>query len=151
MTRLKIHNMAEGGAAQATIAEKCQVGLRSVERILAEAVPTACEVAANFREAAPRRGRPSKADEMLVAWLRKELAADPKMMATELLRRSRERGYKGGKSALSERVKDLRPSPKVEPVVRFGPPPPPPAANSSTRSPPSRFAKSPITAPAPAP
>ena len=38
MTRLKIHNMAEGGAQQATIAEKCQVGLRSVERILASVV-----------------------------------------------------------------------------------------------------------------
>lgn len=119
MTRLKIHNMAEGGAQQATIAEKCQVGLRSVERILAEPVPTACEVAANVRETAVRRGRPSKADEELVAWLRKELAAEPTMMATELLRRSRAHGYTGGKSALSELVKRLRPSPKLEPVVRF--------------------------------
>ncbi|MCC6312142.1 MAG: IS21 family transposase, partial [Trueperaceae bacterium] len=119
MTRLKIHNMAEGGALQATIAEKCQVGLRSVERILAEPVPTACEVAANVREAAPRRGRPSKADEQLVEWLRKALGDDPSIMATELLRRSREHGYTGGKSALSELVKRLRPSPKVEPVVRF--------------------------------
>ena len=57
MTRLKIHNMAEGGAQQATIAEKCQVGLRSVERILAEPVPTACEVAANVRvRLIPRTG-----------------------------------------------------------------------------------------------
>jgi transposase len=119
MTRLKIHNMAEGGAPQATIALKCQVGLRSVERILAEPVPTACEVAANARAEAPRRGRPPKADEALVEWLRRELAADPTMMATELLRRSRERGYTGGKSALSELVKGLRPSPKIEPVVRF--------------------------------
>lgn len=119
MTRLKIHNMAEGGAQQATIAEKCQVGLRSVERILAEPVPTACEVAANVRKTAARRGRPSKADEELVAWLRKELAAEPTMMATELLRRSRAHGYTGGKSALSELVKRLRPSPKLEPVVRF--------------------------------
>ncbi len=119
MTRLKVHNMADGGALQATIAEKCRIGLRSVERILAEPVPTACEVAANAREVAPRRGRPSKADEKLVEWLRKELGDDPTMMATELLRRSRERGYTGGKSALSELVKGLRPSPKVEPVVRF--------------------------------
>lgn len=119
MTRLKIHNMAEGGVQQATIAEKCQVGLRSVERILAESVPTACEVAANVRAAAPRRGRPPKADANLVAWLRQELTDDPTMMATELLRRSREHGYTGGKSALSELVKVLRPSPKAEPVVRF--------------------------------
>jgi transposase len=119
MTRLKVHNMAAGGALHATIAEKCQIGVRSVERILDEPVPTASEVAANAREGAPRRGRPPKADEKLIEWIREELTRDPTMMATELLRRSRERGYTGGKSALSELVKRLRPSPKSEPVVRF--------------------------------
>lgn len=34
MTRLKIHNMAEGGTPQASIAELCGTSLRSVERIL---------------------------------------------------------------------------------------------------------------------
>jgi len=70
-----------------TIALKCQVGLRSVKRILAEPVPTACEVAVNVRERAPRRGPPCKADEALVEWLRQELAADPTMMAPKLPRR----------------------------------------------------------------
>jgi transposase len=119
MTRSKIHNMAEGGTLQSAIADKCEVGLRSVERILTEPPPTAAEIAANTREGAPRRGRPSKADEALVAWLREELLADPTMMATELLRRARGRGYRGGKSAMSELVKKLRPSPRLEPVVRF--------------------------------
>lgn len=40
-------------------------------------------------------------------------------MATEVLRRAREWGYGGGKSAMSELVKKLRPIPTKEPVVRF--------------------------------
>jgi transposase len=119
MSRLKVHNMAEAGVLQATIAETCGVGLRSVERILTEPVPTAADVAADVRAGAPRRGRPSKADEALVEWLRQQLAEDPTMMATELLRRAHKRGYQGGKSALSELVKRLRPHPRLEPVIRF--------------------------------
>jgi hypothetical protein len=42
--------MAEKATSQATIAEKCRVGLRSAERILAEPAPPACEVAGNRRE-----------------------------------------------------------------------------------------------------
>ena len=36
MTRTKIHHLAQGGVLQAEIAVQCGVGLRSVERILAE-------------------------------------------------------------------------------------------------------------------
>ena len=41
------------------------------------------------------------------------------MAATEVLRRSREWGYEGGKTAMSDLVRELRPSRKVEPLVRF--------------------------------
>jgi hypothetical protein len=40
MTRWKVHNMSEGGTKQATIAKKCNISIRSVERILTEAAPT---------------------------------------------------------------------------------------------------------------
>ena len=40
MTRLKIHYMADGDVLQAVIAEKCAVGLRTVQRVLKESVPT---------------------------------------------------------------------------------------------------------------
>lgn len=119
MTRLKIHHMAEGGTPQAAIAEKCRTSLRSVERILSEPEPMLPEVAANQRQAAPRRGRPPKADPAVVEQVRALLAEDGSMLATEVLRRSRAWGYTGGKSAMSALVKQLRPSPKLEPLVCF--------------------------------
>lgn len=119
MTRLKIHHMSEGGLPQAAIAEKCQVGLRSVERILSEPPPTLPEVSANQRQAAPRRGRPPKADEAIVEQVRALLRENGSMLATEILRRSRAWGYTGSKSAMSSLVKRFRPLPKVEPLVCF--------------------------------
>ncbi|MDI7269673.1 MAG: IS21 family transposase [Myxococcota bacterium] len=119
MTRLMVHHMAKGGLTQATIAEKSEIGLRSVERILTEESPTAEELAVNQLEGASRRGRPPKADEAVVEAVRRLLEEDPKMLATEVLRRSRAWGYDGGKSAMSVLVKHLRPSPKKELVVGF--------------------------------
>lgn len=119
MTRLKVHFMAEGGVPEAVIAEKCEVGLRSVERILAEPTPTREEVAAGERGGGKRRGRPSKAKDDVVELIRAALDDEPGMMATEVLRRSRAWGYEGSRSAMSALVKRLRPAPKVEPVVRF--------------------------------
>lgn len=119
MTRLKVHHMSEGGTPQAVIASKCSIGLRSVERILAEAEPTLAEVAAGEREDAPRRGRPPIADDALSHRVRKLLEDEPGIMATEVLRRSRAWGYRGSRSAMSALVKRLRPKPIVEPVVRF--------------------------------
>jgi transposase len=119
MTRLKIHHLADGGTPQAAIAEKCRVSRRSVERILSEPVPTLPEVATHQRQSALRRGRPPKADLAIVEQVRALLAEDRSMRATEVLRRSRAWGYTGGKSALSALVKQLRPAPKVEPLVSF--------------------------------
>jgi hypothetical protein len=70
MTRPKMHHMAKGGTPQAAIAEKCRTSLRSVERILPEQDPILSEVAANQRQAAPRRGRPPKADPAVVEQVR---------------------------------------------------------------------------------
>lgn len=119
MTRLKVHHMAEGGALQATIAARTDISIRSVERILAETAPTVEEVVEGVRSDAKRLGRPPKADDALVERVRALLAEDGDMMATEVLRRAREWGYTGGKSAMSELVKKLRPIPTKEPIVRF--------------------------------
>ena len=119
MTRLKIHHMAEGKLPQASIAEKCGVGLRSVERVLTEPAPTLEEVAAGGREGTPRRGRPPKADDALRERVRLLLEEEPELAATEVLRRAREWGYPGSRSAMSALVKQLRPVPSKEPVIRF--------------------------------
>ncbi|HSN27160.1 MAG TPA: hypothetical protein VLT45_12770, partial [Kofleriaceae bacterium] len=47
-----------------------------------------------------------------------ELMAQPDVLAVELLRRARNKGYTGGKSALYELVKELRPE-RPRPIVRF--------------------------------
>ncbi|MEQ9542796.1 MAG: IS21 family transposase, partial [Deltaproteobacteria bacterium] len=62
-------------------------------------------------------GRPSKVaafEGTVAAWLEK----DPDVMTLELLRRAREDGYEGGKSAFFALVKRLRPKPR-RPIVRF--------------------------------
>ena len=121
MTRLKIHYMAEGGTPQADIAELCGVGLRSVQRILAETAPTRDEVVAEERAGTRHVGRPPKADRDMVERIRLllETPGNERLPATEVLRRATEWGYTGGRSQLTELVKRLRPKPRQEPVVRF--------------------------------
>jgi transposase len=121
MTRLKVHHMCEGGAKQAAIAEKCGISLRSVERILGEPPPTVAEVAADERAGAPRLGRTPKFTPDMVQRIRL-LLADPacsRITAIEVLRRSREWGFTGGRSQMSALVKALRPEQRKEPVVLF--------------------------------
>ncbi|MCK6502236.1 hypothetical protein L6R53_02335 [Myxococcota bacterium] len=74
MSRLKIHHIPEGGTPQAAIAEKCRTNLRSVQRVLSDPEPMLPEVAANQRQAAPRRGRLPKADPAVVEQVRGLLA-----------------------------------------------------------------------------
>jgi transposase len=119
MTRLRVHHMAEAGALQSVIAQKCDISLRSVQRIAGEPTPTVAELAVGERETASRRGRPSKADGEVVERVRSLLLEEPRILATEVLRRSREWGYAGSKSAMSVLVKRLRPEPTIEPIVRF--------------------------------
>jgi transposase len=120
MTRLKVHNMAEGGVLHAAISEACHIGLRSVERILGEeAAPTRDEVVAGEREDSPRRGRRPKADQEIVDKIVNLLKTVPDLPAMEVLRLSKSWGYEGGRCQMSELVRKLRPVKKEEPVVRF--------------------------------
>lgn len=118
MTRLKIHHLAEGGVPQKAIAEKLGVGVRSVERILSEPAPTADDLRAD-RPAEPRkRGRPSKVA-AIHDRVAETLLAQPNLPTVELLRLSRGWGYAGAATALYDLVKQLRPPPPREAVVRF--------------------------------
>lgn len=118
-TRLKVHHLKEGGLPREAIGEKCGLSVRSVSRISREPKPTLGEVTADQLALRTRPGRPSKADEDMRAKVLALLESEPKVLATEVLRRSREWGYDGSKSAMSALVKDLRPMPSKEPVVRF--------------------------------
>lgn len=121
MTRLSIHNMAQGGSAQADIARATGASLRSVQRILTEPTPTRAEVMASELPAGARRGRPPKADAAIIDQIR-ALFADERnahLSAMEVLRRAKSWGYEGGRSQMAVLVKSLRPEPRKEPVVRF--------------------------------
>jgi transposase len=113
--RHEIQVLRRAGHSLAEVAELVGVSQSSVQRVEAEDAVT------NFDGDAERArrevGRPSKAEpfrELLVG----ELALQPDVLAVELLRRAKLGGYTGGKSALYELVKELRPE-RPRPVVRF--------------------------------
>jgi transposase len=117
MTRTKIHHLSEGGVLQTEIAARCGVGLRSVQRIVAEPMPNPADIASG--RPARRQGRPPKADDGTVERIRLLLETEPTLPATEVLSRAREWGFEGGRSQTAKLVKELRPTPRKEPVVLF--------------------------------
>jgi len=116
MTRHEIQILRAVGMAQAAVAAKTGTSERSVRRIEREAPVATSDTAALVR--AKGVGRPSIAapwTERIAQWLAEEDGALP---GVELLRRAREAGYRGGKSALYELIRRLRPVERV-PLVRF--------------------------------
>jgi transposase len=102
--------------AQQAVAAATDVSSRSVSRIEHEAPVTTSETAALIK--ARRVGRPSIAAPwtgLVETWLQEDHA----LLGIEILRRLRdEHAYRGGKSAVYELVRRLRP-PAVAPLVRF--------------------------------
>ncbi len=100
MTGLSIHNMAQGGSAQADIAKATGVALRSVQRILTGPTPTRADVVASELPAGPRRGRPPRADAVIVEQIRALLSEEKNahLSSMEVLRRAKEWGYEGGRN-----------------------------------------------------
>lgn len=113
--RHEIQVLRRAGHEQAEVAKLVGVSKRTVERVDAEGAVDHFDTAAERQKR--RIGRPSKA-EPFRSFLVSELMAQPDVLAVELLRRARNKGYKGGKSALYELVKELRPE-RPRPVVRF--------------------------------
>lgn len=113
--RHEIQVLRRAGHAQAEVAELAKVSKRTVERVDSEDGVT------NFDTDGERGrrgiGRPAKA-EPFRSFLVGELTLQPDVLAVELLRRAKLKGYAGGKSALYELVKELRPE-RPRPIVRF--------------------------------
>ena len=124
MTRLAIHHQSAVARSHAAIASAINrsqpdepVSVRSVRRILSESKPDLA--ALNGDAVGPGPGRPSCAEPFRhqVATL---LESESELSTVELLRRCRESGYTGGKSAFYDLVKSVRkPSVGAEPIVRF--------------------------------
>jgi transposase len=116
MSRHEIQILRAVGMAQRAVAAQTGVSVRSVRRIEHEPGIATSETEDLIR--ARRVGRPSLAA-LWAASLQAWLAEDRALPGVELLRRAREVGYGGGKSALYELVRRLRPAAAPVPVVRF--------------------------------
>lgn len=110
MTRHEIQVLRAAGIPEHVVAQRTAVSVRSVERISQEP-----PVTGPIRTV--RVGRPALAAawaDQVAGWLTEDRA----LPGMEILRRAHEAGYPGGKSALYELIRRLRPTPTV-PVVRF--------------------------------
>lgn len=117
MQRHAIQVLRKGGRhTQREVAEVVGVSVETVRRVEGE------DAVKDFDDEAERRqrgiGRPTKVDDLLREFLAAAVTAEPSLLSVELLRRARARGYGGGKSALYEVVRSLRPR-HVKPLVRF--------------------------------
>ena len=115
LKRHEVEILLKAGHAKTEVARLSGVSLRSVKRISEEeAVVHVDDKAERIKR---QIGRPST-----VATFRKQiveiLREQPDLASLEILRRVREAGYRGGKSALYSLVASLRPKP-VKPLVRF--------------------------------
>lgn len=106
LKRHEIQVLLKAGHSQIETAELAQVALSTVKRVLLETGVQDIDT----RQERRRRGigRPSKAEpfRQFVSELLKE---EPALMSLEVLRRAREKGYTGGKSAFYELVAAVRP------------------------------------------
>jgi transposase len=114
--RLSVQVLRKAGLTVDEAAQQVGVSPRSVKRIAKE--PPVASLSPGPTPPARGAGRPSTVEAFrpVVAEL---LAADPSLPTVELLRRARERGYRGGKSALYDLVKALRPREVPPLLVRF--------------------------------
>jgi transposase len=113
--RHEIQVLRRAGHTLKEVAKLAGVSQSSVQRVEAEEAVSVFDTPAEREQR--RIGRPSKA-EPFRGFAVAELTREPDLLAVELLRRARAAGYTGGKSALYEMVKQLRPE-RPRPIVRF--------------------------------
>ncbi len=116
LDRLRVRTLVEAGHSQERTAHLVGVSLSSVQRILREPPIEGAESGPTPQ--LRRVGRPSKvaAFRSLVADI---LEAEPTLLSVEVLHRLRCTGYDGGKSAVYDLVRRLRPRRASPPMVRF--------------------------------
>lgn len=115
LKRHEVQVLRRAGLSRPKVQAQTGVSVRSIRRIEREAGVTSV----NDREASQARGigRPSLAEPHR-AFVAALLADEPELMSLEILRRTKQKGYAGSKSALYALIASLRP-PKQRPVVRF--------------------------------
>ena len=115
LKRLEIQILLRAGHSQRDVAERTGASPDTVARVKREDTVVSIDDAAEHR--ARRIGRPSMTTAFaprVAEWL----AEDPELPTQELLRRAKEAGYTGHKSAFYALVAGARP-PRSTPIVRF--------------------------------
>jgi transposase len=112
LDRHKIQVLLEASHSQVDVAARTGVSLKTVRRVAREGAVAHVDDAAAAKERGI--GRPSVTAAIADA-LRGWLADDPSMATQRLLRRAKDAGYRGGKSAFYALVAAIRP--KVSPPV----------------------------------
>jgi transposase len=116
MTRHRVQVLRSAGLTHRAIAEQSGISERSVRTICGE--PSVEDLAVEALAQRRGAGRPSVLDEHRER-LAALLAEEPQLATVEILHRIRGQGYRGGKTALYEAVRELRPRPVPPPLVRF--------------------------------
>ncbi len=116
LKRHEIQVLRRAGHTLEEVVKLAGVSQSSAQRVAAE--PPVMGFDSLAERARRGIGRPSKA-EAFRALLVAELAKQPSVRGVELLRRARNAGYAGGKSALYELIAAIRPRERVQPLVRF--------------------------------
>src|SRR5260370_37945742 len=115
LKRHEVEIRVKAGPSKAEVARLAGVSLCSVKRI-AEEVPVVDVDDAAEREKR-RIGRPSKVEDARKLVV-KILEEKPDLPSLEILRRVREAGYQGGKTALYALGASVRPK-EIKPLIRF--------------------------------
>jgi len=116
LDRVRIRTLRDAGHTLQEIVATVGVAKRSVQNILKEPPIPSVESAPTPRSR--RVGRPSRV-EALQGEVERILEAEPSLPTVEVLSRLRSLGYTGGKSAVYEWVRSVRPKPGQSPEVRF--------------------------------
>ena len=119
MKRHEIQVLRAAGHSQEEVGRLVGASVRTVRRVeKAPAVEALGAEADAARKAKRKIGRPSKV-ESFRKWVDALFDKEPTLPTLEVLRRAREDGYDGGKSAFYAMVAELRPAAPVKPLVRF--------------------------------
>ena len=115
LKRHEVEILLKAGHRKSEVARLAGVSLCSVKRIAGEAAVVQVDDAVERERR--RIGRPSKVEDFRKR-IEEVLKQEPDLASLEILRRMRQAGYRGGKSALYGLVASLRPR-VVRPMVRF--------------------------------
>jgi len=119
---LEVILLKRKGDSQMQIATALGIGRKRVRTILKRYGECRDKGMDLLSELASKKKKKSMLDEW-VSQIDRYLKKYPKMTGVRLLEELEEAGYQGGITILRERVRQMRPKPAIEPVIRFETPP----------------------------